>query len=316
MRAGRLKKYSKTLGATALMLVGVGLMLSACSTQIAGLVLEDQTGTASVSDTQLKLVTTDQQTYELGEVDAAVKNALSLRPQAQQLTVLVHGMGRYPEKAFRHEEIQALSDTYSTAVVMLHWPSWESTVLPRQNALASGRLLSPLWKQLAQLRKQPLLTDKKLFLIAHSMGAEVLRGASQSAQTMVFDNLLLAAPETDLDGHAVWLSQLKLSPQKVVLVNQDDNILPFARSVMKKPRLGVTLDNGAAVEPLASDTRYLVLADITKWHSVYASRQPDGVKTLLRDLLLSGVVPQGCEADSTSMQLLLSPEGCKAMAAS
>lgn len=293
------------------------LLLSACSTQIAGLVLKDQVQPVTVSAQQIQLMTADRQSYALDQLDSAVSNALALQPQAENLTVFIHGMGPYPDKAYKHQEITALSEAYSSAVIMLNWPAWEDrSVLPRQNALASGRLLSPLWQQLKTARQQPALADKKLILVAHSMGAEVLRGISESAQPAgaVFDNLLLAAPETDLKGHAAWLNRVKLSTEKLVLVNRDDNMLPFARSVMKKPRLGLTLrhDDGDR-EPIAQDTRYLVLEDVTEWHSVYASRQSDEVNALLRGLVLSGEVPAVCATDAAGQRLVYSPEGCRGM---
>ena len=296
-------KILKALIYPMIAIISVSILLTACSNQIASLVLSEQKS-AQVHRKQLAFYTQDERRFEFDEFTDALTNAKSLNPKHRQTLVFIHGMGPYPEKAFKFEELKSLADVYDSAVVMVHWPAWEGrSILPRQNALQTGRLLEPLWPQIAQARAQQ---PGRFLLIAHSMGAEVMRSVSQSPQPQVFDEFMLASPETDLAGHAQWLDKLQLSAHKTILLNQDDFMLPYAQSVTKTPRLGLTLEheNGQA-ERLAQNTHYLVLNDVTNWHSVHISKQPDPVRKLLRMVMLDNRLPPTCTTQNNAQTIQL-----------
>ncbi len=300
-------KFLKALIYPLIAIISISLLLTACSNQIAGLVLNEQKS-AQVQAEQLAFYTQDERRFEFDDFAGALLNAQNLNPEYKQTLVFIHGMGPYPEKAYKFDELKSMADVYDSAVVMVHWPSWEGrSTLPRQNALATGRLLQPLWRQVEAARAQQ---PQKFMLLAHSMGAEVMRSVSESPQPQVFDEFMLAAPETDLADHAQWFDQLQLSKNKTILLNQDDFMLPYAQSVTKAPRLGLTLEheNGQA-ERLAQNTRYLVLNEMTNWHSVHATRQPEPVRELLRQIFVDSALPAECAEtiDGRSLKIQMKP---------
>lgn len=277
------------------------LSLSACAHQIGGRLLREETGPVELEPNSFALYDSAGNAYEMSELAGALDAALALRPASQQLTVFVHGMGPYPEKAFADQELVGIAETFDSAVLMLHWPSWKGSwfTLSRQSALATGGALQDFWQQLQQLRNTATWRDKQWLLLAHSMGGEVMRAVSEHPHPQVFDSALIAAPETELRNHARWLSQLHLAQHTAVLINTQDAVLGFAKVSAGTERLGLGLESKSdeSIE-LAPGVSYLVVENSNHSHKLHYKDQSEALRQLLRQLLKQQQIEQLCNSSA------------------
>lgn len=279
------------------LLLTVGL--TACAHQLGGRLLQEEHTAVTFKETDFALYDTAGNAYALRDLEQAMNAAMALRPASQQLTLFVHGMGPYPQKAYKDHELQGIADTFDSAVLMLHWPSWKGSWLrlSRQSALASGRALQAFWQQLQTLRDAGQAEDKRWILLAHSMGTEVMRAVSEKPHAQVFDSVLIAAPETELAAHARWLSKLQLGKRTAVLINPQDTVLGFAKVSAGNARLGLGLESGndAAIE-LAPGVSYLVVQNNNHSHKLHYKNQPAALKHLLQQLINPGQLDELCNS--------------------
>lgn len=70
-------------------------------------------------------------------------------------------------------------------------------------------------------------------LLAHSMGNYVLKQSVKSslseATRLLFDNIMLVAADTNNEGHAQWVDQLKCRGRIYVCINENDHALAASR---------------------------------------------------------------------------------------
>lgn len=143
-------------------------------------------------------------------------------------------------------------------IVVFSWPS-EGQAIPymsyysdREDARASGPALARTYLKLRDYLeelKRPDYCERRLHLMAHSMGAYVLRQGLQAALakeptalTRVFHEIMLAAPDEDDDTFELD-TKLRLLPrlgrQVTVYFNPDDRALLISDKTKSNPdRLG------------------------------------------------------------------------------
>jgi len=167
-------------------------------------------------------------------------------------------MGTFPSKAYRWDTLERIERQYPADVVMFHWPSWiDFVTIPRGNANASGDYLGAVLKQL----ERALETDEKLarrprILLFHSLGAEVLKGFLErydgGLRPDLLDSVVLAAPETDLAGHAAWLGRIDFAKSVYVMQHANDRVLNAVKVHKDEARLGMQRTHlDGTPEPLA-----------------------------------------------------------------
>lgn len=87
--------------------------------------------------------------------------------------------------------------------------------------------------------------DLSVSLLCHSMGNYVLKHAMTSAMAesrkLIFDNIILAAADTNNDAHKEWVEQLQVRKSVFITINENDFALSWSRrkpGEQQKARLG------------------------------------------------------------------------------
>lgn len=82
-------------------------------------------------------------------------------------------------------------------------------------------------------------------MMLHSMGnylfKSMLKSSSYRADLLVFDNVILAAADTNSEGHAAWVDRIQCRGRVIVTINENDGALLASRLKMgeqQKARLG------------------------------------------------------------------------------
>lgn len=261
--------------------VAMGAMVSACTTEFFSenlLSTQSQANGVTPADYGLYLRSGDD--YPVTDMAAALGALPPADRDNKALVLFVHGMGTYPSKAYRWETLARIEQQYPADVVMFHWPAWiDFLTIPRGNATASGDYLGEVLVQLQQaLETDESLADRPRILLFHSLGAEVLRGFLERYDGGLRHDLLtavvLAAPETDLEGHANWLGRIDFATSVYVMQNGNDRVLNAVKLHEKEARLGMarTHIDGRA-EPLAANTTYIDVGPGTRWHRYHVQGQ-------------------------------------------
>lgn len=111
---------------------------------------------------------------------------------------------------------------------------------------ASEKYVDNLTRQreyLAQLIKKDC--DLSISMLCHSMGNYVLKHALLSSlaesRKLIFDNIILAAADTNNDDHEQWVEQLQVRGSIFITINENDYALSWSRrkpGENQKARLG------------------------------------------------------------------------------
>ncbi|MEK7245055.1 MAG: alpha/beta hydrolase, partial [Pseudomonadota bacterium] len=221
---------------------GVALLATSCSSY----------------DERFRLITTPDNKIALNtaEVDAVLKQITenSHRP----IVLFVHGRGNEPEKSIARNALATLESRYDVRVLMFNWDSFCLVCRPVARAVDAAPDLAFLLHTIAGSRRNGNAGDSKLILLTHSMGSIVLQHAVANRRfdelpDDMFDAIILAASDSDADGHAEWLGRLsRLSPATYVTVNPHDWILALSG---RDRRMGNRVPNGDRAE---LPVRYIV----------------------------------------------------------
>lgn len=290
-------------------------LLSACSlsTFFSRYILTTQAQIQTGPSDQTSLYDWQLKPYAIADLALALKNTLpspasepahepsppiplkSRRPE--NLVFFVHGMGNYPEKSLRDQAMQRIQAHYDAGVILFRWPAWINFyTIPRINAQQSGDALGRLFRQLNhQLERSPLhLKQFNRTLLLHSMGAEVIKSFLEhydgSLAANLFDMIIFAAPEVDLQGHNLWMSKINFSPHVYVLFNPADQVLLQVQRHLGRARLGMQIkDLSRKHVPLATNVVYVDINAGTSSHRSYISRRSKNLAHYLK-LLISNQV--------------------------
>ncbi|MHC1753739.1 alpha/beta hydrolase [Humidesulfovibrio sp.] len=168
-------------------------------------------------------------------VGGATANATEEIPYNGKVLVFVHGYNtNYAESVLRMAQLVADNPAYGSLPVLFAWPSDGAMpgYVADKDAVTFSR--DQLAQVLTDLAEDP--RNREITLAAHSMGGwltmETLRQLRLSGKGAVLnrlDNVLLAAPDIDLD---VFRAQAKavgrLDPPITVLTSPDDKALRFS----------------------------------------------------------------------------------------
>ena len=205
-----------------------------------------------------------QQSAE-AELDAILAATLSSdrSPRPKALVVYVHGRGNEPKKSFadsifgRSNRVLEKIEQGGVLVLGVNWDSKAPLLKvrcdrPIRQAEAAGPLLARIAAGLGAHRTAhpDLWRDRKVVLLAHSMGGFVLRAAMRDPVgaaeiNRVFDVKVIASSDVPSDGHDAWIP-LDPPGATYVLSNPRDKVLRRSMGCRKNrtgpdggPRLGV-----------------------------------------------------------------------------
>ena len=236
------------------------------------------------------LVAADKTVFPLNETAQAL---LALSPDRHEhLLIFLHGMGPYPNKAWRENAFTILSDAYDADVLLFNWQSWiDFRTLPTWNAARNGKDLAQFMHELDAALRQSDTAYQRRSLLVHSMGARVLAAMTEHhappLPENLFDTLIILAAEIDLQDHARWVENITIAQRIYILVNQRDAVLDPPEAYFGKHRLGkgITRVDGTN-EALARNATYIHMDKGTRAHSSHIRGQSLGVKTLFHALFM------------------------------
>ncbi len=289
-----IRHWAKTL-AVAAFLVGV---LSACEGGFySNFMLTTETEANGIAPDDFGLYLRNGNAHAVSDLDAALDGLKPAHGGKRALVLYVHGMGVFPRKAYRWDTLERIERQYPADVVMFHWPSWiDFVTIPRGNANAAGDYLGDVLAQLQQaMEADDSLARRPRVLLLHSLGAEVLKGFLERYEGGLRPDLLsavvLAAPETDLAGHADWLGRIDFATTVYVMQNERDGVLNAVKVHKKEARLGMTRTHlDGTPEPLAENAVYIDVSPGTRWHRYHVQGQSASLAAIF-DMIAAGDDP-------------------------
>lgn len=212
-------------------------------------------------------------------LDQAVKDIRS-SDECDNFILFVHGRGKHPDKAFEQSLIFDLESNYTAKVIMFHWPSWEGALdFPEGNARKSAKDFITVLKGLKEYQhnNRQLVQNIKFSLLAHSMGSIVLEETilkmDDNSLGKIFDTVVVSSSASAGKNHSNWVTDIYLSDNIYITVNQDDPILGKAGIKMKGRRLGKGLENRQGDKfGLADNAKYIDLTESSLGHRYYLYR--------------------------------------------
>jgi hypothetical protein len=192
--------------------------------------------------------------------------------KGKPVLIYLHGRGDEPAKSFGMSKsktgsgaLPRLEKEYGVSVVMVNWNS-KSSGRDRKTPLdqiPEGALhFDAAMARLKEYRNAN--PDKPApSLLVHSMGSIVLASAIEAFEWRgsqgkpLFSNVLLSQPDSDAQGHDVWLSKLAAIERVYVTQNKSDPVLK--RSDDREPASNTPL----GLKPVAPFAAGAVYVDLT-----------------------------------------------------
>lgn len=210
----------------------------------------------------------DQSRYSYSQVELALDKAYSYK---KPVVFFVHGRGNEPEKSLNGgtfvdgNAVHKIEEQYGVKVVMFNWDS-QAFLYDRDKPLshipaAATSFKKVLAKVQSYLKKDK---DKKLTLLAHSMGSIVLQKYIQTYgweyREPIFSSVLFTSPDADNKNHSTWLDKVAQVEKVFVTINKDDDILEKSTDARTGGALALGLN---PVKPFSTLATYLDLTKIS-----------------------------------------------------
>ena len=150
--------------------------------------------------------------------------------------VYIHGFNKSFEESI--EQSNDISNRYRVGVISFSWPSnpkrWISSdeyevakATAINSSVALDRTISKIGSSILNAWDSDFSIS--LNLLVHSLGNYVLQNFVQSRlfsdETRVFDNIIMDAPDVDLENHSQWTERMKYARRRYVTINEDDWVL-------------------------------------------------------------------------------------------
>jgi len=204
-----------------------------------------------------------------------------------QTVVFVHGFNVTFNAAVLRTAQLAHDYEFSGIPVLFSWPSDGQLVeyaSDREDATWSVHYLEKFLLEL--LEKSG---SKKIHLIAHSMGNQVLLGALHQLKLKgkddLFESIILAAPDYDseLFRYHIGPDIVSLAQRWTIYTSQNDAALDASSKLNAVQRLGSPVTHVSGIDIIDASTIDVAPWSVPEFHSYYASKQPvidDMVATL------------------------------------
>ena len=250
--------------------VALAAALSACS--------------SSSFDARFRLMTAPDTRMPLtaGDIDAALRQFAD--GDDRPIVLFVHGRGDEPQKSIARNALASIEAHHDVRVLMFTWDSHCLVCRPVDRAAAAAPDLAQLLAAVADARRNGAAPDNKLILLTHSMGSIVLERAVTDGRfgelpDRMFDSIVLAASDSDADGHADWLRRAsRLAPATYVMVNPRDWILSLSG---RNLRVGNRVPSGRNGDHAEWPVRYVVAASENfTLHRLFNNGKLDGCARL------------------------------------
>ena len=206
---------------------------------------------------------------------------------SRHTVVFVHGFNvKFYDAVLRTAQL-AHDYGFEGVPVLFSWPSDGQLVgyaSDREDATWSVQYLENF---LLELKEKSL--TKKIHLIAHSMGNQVLLGALHQLKLKnadeLFESVILAAPDYDseLFRDQVGPGILSLAKNWTIYTSENDAALEISSKVNSVQRLGSPVTQIDGVDIIDASNVEVTPWSVPEFHSYYASKQPvidDMVATL------------------------------------
>lgn len=212
------------------------------------------------------LYLSDESRYSYAQVETALDRAFSYK---KPVLLFVHGRGNEPEKSLNGgtfvegNAVHKLEQQYGVKVVMFNWES-SAFLYDRNKPLKRMPASAASFKKvLAKVNTYMKANkDKKLTLLAHSMGSIVLQNYIQTYgweyKNKIFSSVLFTSPDADNKNHSVWFDKVARVEKVYVTINKDDDILEKSTDARAPGVLALGLN---PVKPFSAQVTYL---DMTK----------------------------------------------------
>jgi len=148
----------------------------------------------------------------------------------------------------------SLKDSFDVEPIVFTWPANGGGLRgllsyrdDKREARLSVNALDRCLEKLARYlhRHAEHRCDLTINLLAHSMGCYLLKSLMQSSvyqrETLIFDNIILAAADTNNDDHAHWVNRMARRGRVYITINEHDRALRASRLKLgerQKARLG------------------------------------------------------------------------------
>ncbi len=200
------------------------------------------------------------------------------------ILVFIHGFNVLFKDALRRTAQIAFDFKFRGTPIVFSWPSANnllSYASDREDAFWSVKYLE---KFLLKLKaKHP---GKKVHLVAHSMGSQVLVNAMRllaySGKSDLFTNIILCAPDFDAELFSQQIAGevRTLSKSWVIYVSRNDIALSFSETVNAVQRLGTPLTPINGYQVIDASEIEVTPWSVPEFHSYYATKQ-----SVIRDMV-------------------------------
>ena len=177
------------------------------------------------------------------QTESAFYDSLKSRYSDKEAIVFIHGYATTFDFALRRTAQIAFDLKFKGAAILYSWPSEGSAVKYVIDENNIEWTVPHLKEFLRSLRQRG--TFSKIHLIAHSMGNRALLNAlkeldgDRANRSSMFDQVILAAPDIDVDLFKRLASAVKANSRRVTLyASTADKAILMSRKVHKYPRAG------------------------------------------------------------------------------
>jgi len=163
--------------------------------------------------------------------------------QKRDCVFFIHGFNTSLEDALNHAE--QLESNFGVETILFSWPanrvgfqrgiSYRSDKRDAKNSVnALDRIFEKLDRYLKQHTGAEHPCGQTMTLLAHSMGCYLLKSLMNSSvyqnETLLFDNIVLAAADVNNDDHAAWVDRIAHRHRLSITINERDASLLLARA--------------------------------------------------------------------------------------
>ncbi len=214
-------------------------------------------GEAKKTSRGWRLTILDDQVIHDGEAIYASEMAfLTLLKRARRYKknclFFVHGYNNNFEEVL--ERGHTLEQLYNVEVILFSWPANGGGIRgvldyksDKQDAVLSVNALDRALAKLDGYLRKYGSEDctVRVSMLLHSMGnylfKNLLKSSIYQAETVIFDNIIMAAADVNNEGHAEWVERISFRKRLLITINEDDHCLFASRAKVgakQKARLG------------------------------------------------------------------------------
>ena len=260
---------------------------------------------STISKADIALYTADNnEPHDVSEMYQILEN---FHHNYREKNILFYVHGRKRNVEFEFERIDKVEKFYNVKVVMLHWDSYKTLLTrPTENAKKASYFLLKAFEEIKRFEEdyKEDLAEKSINLLCHSMGNLILKNTielmeeNHIEQPKLFDNYISIGADVPLNDHSKWLSNMHLSKQPYIMMNNRDIVLLFSYLLDLKDRrpltykLGLGFDNFPSKKQDVKSTvvpfvKYIDLSDVlVSDHGYFVSK--DKVMQNIFNKLING----------------------------